>query len=102
MLQVFAGTILLASLLAAAGVWVLFSAVSQLEDAQAEPIDVRAGRTSRPEEAPAQPWTEAGHLSATRRGISQHRIVRRGGTTAHPRGPARLSGRDGPPAGTAA
>jgi len=46
MWQVFAATVLLASLLAAAGLWALLCAVRHLEDGDAEPIDVRAGGTS--------------------------------------------------------
>jgi hypothetical protein len=102
MWQVFAGTVLLASLLAGAGLWALLSAVRQLEDGETEPIDVRAGGASRPVAAHVLRRTDAGDLSAMLTGIGRRRTALRAGTTAYPRGPARLSGRAVPSTDTAA
>jgi hypothetical protein len=102
MLQVLAATVLLSGLLTAVGLWALLSAAAHLKDLGPEPRDVGAGRTSRPVAAFLRHTPGAADRSPRHGGIGRRRSVLRGGSTAHPRGPARLSGRDRLSADTAA
>ena len=98
MWQVFAGTVLLAGVLAVVGLWALLWAVRKLEDDDAEPTDVRADR---PRGSVAEDWQRRDHqgdMCAVLTDLSRKQSARRATTPARPRGPARLSGRDVPPA----